>query len=101
MNSRAVRIVVRKSGTCWQVLQGDALSEHPTETAALSYAIDCARMLASEGEFSAVIMRVITAIYGPDGFFRCIPTRKAATQGNINTGDRPDGLPGSDLAGLP
>jgi hypothetical protein len=67
---------VLRSKASWQVRYGEVVLEYPSRAEAGAAAIDRAKRLAKDGQVVAVVMDVITSVYGAGGFIRTIPTRR-------------------------
>jgi len=67
--------VLREAGT-WTVAYDDVVLEYETHDSALAASIELARTFGREGHFSAVVMGMITSLYGPTGFIKTVPNRR-------------------------
>jgi hypothetical protein len=67
---------VSRSQASWRVQYGEVMLEYSTRAEAVSAAIDRAKRLSKDGQVVAVVMDVITSVYGTGGFIRTIPTRR-------------------------
>lgn len=79
MNPDPIEIRVLREAGAWKIKYDDVLLEYETHERALAASIELARTLGREGQYSAVVMGMITSFYGPAGFIQTAPNRKAQT----------------------
>jgi hypothetical protein len=76
LDNLPLQIRVLRHGDVWRVQYGDVRSDFATRNAAMASAIDRARRHASDGRLVAVVMDVLTSLYGPAGYIRSVGTRR-------------------------
>jgi hypothetical protein len=69
-------IRVLRSQAIWRVQYGEVVLDYSSRAEAVAAAIERAKRLAKDGQVVAVVMDVITSVYGAGGFIRTIPTRR-------------------------
>jgi hypothetical protein len=74
MNPVQIR-VLREAGV-WRIRYEDVVLEYESQDRALAASIALARTLGREGRSSAVVMKMFTTLYGPDGFIQTFPNRR-------------------------
>src|SRR5690349_19202021 len=76
MNPDPVQIRVLREAGVWRVRYEDVVLDYESHDRALAASVALARTLGREGRSSAVVMGMITTLYGPDGFIQTVPNRK-------------------------
>jgi hypothetical protein len=76
MKPDPVQIRVLREAGVWRIRYEDVVLDYESQDRALAASIALARTLGREGRSSAVVMRMFTTHYGPDGFIQAVPNRK-------------------------
>lgn len=80
MSPDPIQIRVLREAGMWRVRYGDVMLEYESHSRALAASIELAQTLGREGQFSAVVMGMITSLYGPSGFIQTVPNRRKSDQ---------------------
>ena len=76
MYSDPIQIRVLREAGVWRIRYEDVVLDYESQDCALAAGIALARTLGREGRSAAVVMRMFTTLYGPDGFIQTVPNRK-------------------------
>jgi hypothetical protein len=76
MTPEPIQIRVLREAGAWKVKYEDVVLDYESHDRALAAGIALARTFGREGRSSAVVMGMITTLYGPDGFIQTVPNRK-------------------------
>ena len=90
MYSDPIQIRVLREAGVWRIRYEAVVLDYESHDRALAASIELAHTLGREGHSSAVVMGMITTLYGPGGFIQTMPNRKKSDIRSPSAADLPD-----------